>query len=108
MRSENIVEEGVNGLCLFTKLSVPLRAQSSLQVRENGRLEGRKALTSLFTELLMENIDLIVFLFILPLWFFLPFRYFIYGMQDAQNLERVKLEFSIFDIPKGEHKPKSE
>lgn len=29
-------------------------------------------------------------------------------MQDAQNLERVKLEFSIFDIPKGEHKPKSE
>lgn len=36
------------------------------------------------------------------------FRYFIYGMQDAQNLERVKLDFSIFDIPKGEHKPKSE
>ncbi|XP_070502962.1 cubilin isoform X3 [Chironomus tepperi] len=35
-------------------------------------------------------------------------RYFIYGMQDAQNLERVKLEFSIFDIPKGEHKPKSD
>lgn len=35
-------------------------------------------------------------------------RYFVYGMQDAQNLERVKLDFSIFDIPKGEHKPKSE
>ncbi|XP_053679390.1 cubilin [Anopheles nili] len=35
-------------------------------------------------------------------------RYFVYGMQDAQNLERVKLEFSIFDIPKGEHKDKSE
>ncbi|XP_058812788.1 uncharacterized protein LOC131677148 isoform X2 [Topomyia yanbarensis] len=31
-------------------------------------------------------------------------RYFVYGMQDAQNLERVKLEFSIFEIPKGEHK----
>jgi hypothetical protein len=30
-------------------------------------------------------------------------RYFVYGMQDAQNLERVKLEFSIFEIPKGEH-----
>jgi hypothetical protein len=29
-------------------------------------------------------------------------------MQDAQNLERVKLDFSIFDIPKGEHKPKGE
>lgn len=29
-------------------------------------------------------------------------------MQDAQNLERVKLEFSIFEIPKGEHKDKSE
>uniref|UniRef100_A0AAG5D1L3 CUB domain-containing protein n=1 Tax=Anopheles atroparvus TaxID=41427 RepID=A0AAG5D1L3_ANOAO len=35
-------------------------------------------------------------------------RYFVYGMQDAQNLERVKLEFSIFEIPKGEHKDKSE
>ncbi|CAO1427442.1 unnamed protein product [Diamesa serratosioi] len=35
-------------------------------------------------------------------------RYFVYGMQDAQNLERVKLDFSIFDIPKGEHKPKSD
>ncbi|XP_062560041.1 uncharacterized protein LOC134224624 [Armigeres subalbatus] len=31
-------------------------------------------------------------------------RYFVYGMQDAQNLERVKLEFSIFEIPKGEQK----
>uniref|UniRef100_A0A8D8LJ60 Cubilin n=3 Tax=Cacopsylla melanoneura TaxID=428564 RepID=A0A8D8LJ60_9HEMI len=29
-------------------------------------------------------------------------RYFIYGMQDSQNLERVKLEFKKFDIPKGE------
>lgn len=28
-------------------------------------------------------------------------RYFIYGMQDAQHLERVKLEFSIFEIPSG-------
>ncbi|XP_055639322.1 cubilin isoform X3 [Toxorhynchites rutilus septentrionalis] len=34
-------------------------------------------------------------------------RYFVYGMQDAQNLERVKLEFSIFEIPKGEHKGES-
>ncbi|XP_065095868.1 uncharacterized protein LOC135717643 isoform X4 [Ochlerotatus camptorhynchus] len=31
-------------------------------------------------------------------------RYFVYGMQDAQNLERVKLEFSIFEIPKGDQK----
>lgn len=29
-------------------------------------------------------------------------------MQDAQNLERVKLEFEKFEIPKGEHKPKGE
>ena len=29
-------------------------------------------------------------------------RYFIYGMQDAQHLERVKLEFAKFEIPKGE------
>ncbi|KAL1465829.1 hypothetical protein WDU94_005366, partial [Cyamophila willieti] len=29
-------------------------------------------------------------------------RYFIYGMQDSQNLERVKLEFKKFDIPKGD------
>ncbi|KAI5755333.1 hypothetical protein M8J77_016053 [Diaphorina citri] len=29
-------------------------------------------------------------------------RYFIYGMQDSQNLERVKLEFLKFDIPKGD------
>ncbi|XP_008555290.1 cubilin isoform X1 [Microplitis demolitor] len=31
-------------------------------------------------------------------------RYFIYGMQDAQHLERVRLEFSTFDISKGEGK----
>ncbi|XP_037910464.1 tolloid-like protein 2 isoform X3 [Hermetia illucens] len=35
-------------------------------------------------------------------------RYFIYGMQDAQHLERVRLEFFLFDIPKVEHKDKSE
>lgn len=29
-------------------------------------------------------------------------------MQDAQNLERVKLDFNIFEIPKGEFKAKSE
>ncbi|XP_071055238.1 cubilin isoform X2 [Onthophagus taurus] len=28
-------------------------------------------------------------------------RYFIYGMQDSQHLERVKLQFMLFDIPKG-------
>ncbi|EEB14888.1 hypothetical protein Phum_PHUM333350, partial [Pediculus humanus corporis] len=28
-------------------------------------------------------------------------RYFIYGMQDSQHLERVKLEFFKFEIPKG-------
>ncbi|KRT80064.1 CUB domain-containing protein, partial [Oryctes borbonicus] len=28
-------------------------------------------------------------------------RYFIYGMQDAQHLERVRLEFLRFEIPKG-------
>jgi hypothetical protein len=26
-------------------------------------------------------------------------RYFIYGMQDSQNLERVALTFDKFDIP---------
>ncbi|XP_032596426.1 cubilin isoform X2 [Drosophila grimshawi] len=35
-------------------------------------------------------------------------RYFIYGMQDAQHLERVRLEFTSFNIPKVEHKDKSE
>ncbi|XP_055908933.1 uncharacterized protein LOC129943472 isoform X2 [Eupeodes corollae] len=35
-------------------------------------------------------------------------RYFIYGMQDAQNLERVRLEFSSFNIPKVENKDKGE
>lgn len=30
-------------------------------------------------------------------------------MQDAQHLERVKLDFSLFEIPKGEpNKDKSE
>ncbi|KAL1123173.1 hypothetical protein AAG570_002260, partial [Ranatra chinensis] len=29
-------------------------------------------------------------------------RYFIYGMQDSQHLERVRLDFIKFDIPKGE------
>lgn len=33
MRSKNIVEEGVNGLRLFAKLSISLRTESSLQVR---------------------------------------------------------------------------
>ncbi|KAG5877211.1 hypothetical protein JTB14_003208 [Gonioctena quinquepunctata] len=28
-------------------------------------------------------------------------RYFIYGMQNAQRLERVRLEFVMFEIPKG-------
>lgn len=28
-------------------------------------------------------------------------RYFIYGMQDAQHLERVRLEFMAFKIPKN-------
>ncbi|KAH8383445.1 hypothetical protein KR009_008609 [Drosophila setifemur] len=35
-------------------------------------------------------------------------RYFIYGMQDAQHLERVRLEFNAFNIPKVEHKDKGE
>lgn len=29
-------------------------------------------------------------------------------MQDAQHLERVRLEFSTFEIPKVEHRDKSE
>ncbi|XP_022127987.2 dorsal-ventral patterning tolloid-like protein 1 isoform X1 [Pieris rapae] len=32
-------------------------------------------------------------------------RYFIYGMQDSQNLERVRLEFQNFSIPKDNSKP---
>ncbi|KAJ6637891.1 Cubilin [Pseudolycoriella hygida] len=35
-----------------------------------------------------------------------PFPYFVYGMQDAQHLERVRLEFQMFEIQKGEHKDK--
>ncbi|XP_063987836.1 cubilin-like isoform X3 [Diachasmimorpha longicaudata] len=31
-------------------------------------------------------------------------RYFIYGMQDSQHLERVRLDFQCFDITKGEAK----
>ncbi|XP_035739914.1 dorsal-ventral patterning tolloid-like protein 1 isoform X2 [Vespa mandarinia] len=31
-------------------------------------------------------------------------RYFIYGMQDSQHLERVRLEFVSFEIPKSEAK----
>ncbi|KAK2586442.1 hypothetical protein KPH14_010719 [Odynerus spinipes] len=31
-------------------------------------------------------------------------RYFIYGMQDSQHLERVRLEFIQFEIPKSETK----
>jgi hypothetical protein len=95
VRSENPLEEGVNGLCLLAELSVSLRSESSLQVSTHAVL---------FAERLMRNIDRIR----LPLFSSFHARYFIYGMQDAQNLERVKLEFSIFDIPKGEHKPKSE
>lgn len=33
-------------------------------------------------------------------------RYFVYGLQDAQHLERVRLEFQMFEIQKGEHKDK--
>ncbi|XP_072386256.1 tolloid-like protein 1 isoform X2 [Diabrotica undecimpunctata] len=28
-------------------------------------------------------------------------RYFIYGMQDSQHLERVRLDFVMFEVPKG-------
>lgn len=31
-------------------------------------------------------------------------RYFVYGMQDSQNLERVRLVFGLFDIAKGNAK----
>ncbi|XP_063909055.1 dorsal-ventral patterning tolloid-like protein 1 isoform X4 [Zophobas morio] len=31
-------------------------------------------------------------------------RYFIYGMQDSQHLERVRLEFVLFEIPKARNK----
>ncbi|CAH2085253.1 unnamed protein product [Euphydryas editha] len=34
-------------------------------------------------------------------------RYFIYGMQDSQNLERVRLEFQNFSIPKNQTQPDS-
>lgn len=34
------------------------------------------------------------------------FRYFVYGLQDAQHLERVRLEFQMFEIQKGDHKDK--
>ena len=34
-------------------------------------------------------------------------RYFIYGMQDSQNLERVVLSFDKFDIPAGKQINKS-
>lgn len=35
-------------------------------------------------------------------------RYFIYGMQDSQHLERVKLEFQTFGIILGKSEPKGE
>ena len=35
--------------------------------------------------------------------FFIFLRYFIYGMQDEQNLERVMLEFEKFNIPETTH-----
>lgn len=31
------------------------------------------------------------------------FRYFIYGMQDEQNLERVRLTFDKFNIPSADN-----
>lgn len=30
-------------------------------------------------------------------------KYYIYGLQDNQNLERVKLTFEKFDVPSGAH-----
>ena len=33
-----------------------------------------------------------------------PLRYFIYGMQDEQNLERVILDFEKFNIPMADKK----
>lgn len=98
MRSENIIEERVNGLCLFAKLSVSLRTESSLQVSERWLASSRNC---------FPNLNEIHRLQLFRGSLFVT-RYFIYGMQDAQNLERVKLDFSIFDIPRGEQKPKSE
>lgn len=35
-------------------------------------------------------------------------RYFIYGMQDSQHLERVRLEFETFAITMKDEPPKGE
>jgi len=35
-------------------------------------------------------------------------RYFVYGMQDSQHLERVRLVFGVLDISKGNAKEGSE
>ena len=44
------------------------------------------------------NLVVIIILTFQPL---IVCRYFIYGMQDSQNLERVVLAFDKFDIPYG-------
>ena len=50
------------------------------------------------------NIMIVVIIIIIIVFTFQPLivcRYFIYGMQDSQNLERVVLAFDKFDIPYG-------
>ena len=53
---------------------------------------------SLFSVNFIRTMVVIIILTFQPL---IVCRYFIYGMQDSQNLERVVLAFDKFDIPYG-------
>ncbi len=90
MRSKDFIEKRIQWFGLFTELSFPVFAENCMQVRHFSNCLPTIRLTNPPTK-----------------WYPISIiRYFVYGMQDAQHLERVRLEFQMFEIQKGEHRDK--
>lgn len=103
MRSKNFIKERINWISLFAKLSISIFTKNGLQVSVAALFP--KAINFALNKRRVpqfNNNDGFV------CHGKLNCRYFIYGLQDAQHLERVRLEFQMFEIQKGEHKADKE
>lgn len=129
MRSKDSVQKGINGACALAQLSISIHTENGLQVNNERWKSGHKIQYIYVKYLDHQATKSLCFVFIPHILFGdsypsfslqttihiiitaihlckCPHRYFIYGLQDAQHLERVKLEFQMFEIQKGEHKDK--
>lgn len=136
MRSKDFVQKGVNGSGTVAQLSISVHTENGLQVRQpmhNLIMEIHSCdVNGMWAAVLISFAVHLNYLYLFTLYT-LPYptftfgllqtghtnslfkcihshlrvhRYFIYGLQDAQHLERVKLDFQMFEIQKGEHKDK--